>query len=252
MEWTYLGRISDGQHGVITWTKQLEKGTTSFNIQSIRLSNLSPGQSSLRYAKLPPNDLPPPGSDSDTDSIASTMSYGSVGRTNGTATSDERRSRVISTRSVRSTRTIRDVHTQGKASILSSVTNLTNTVIGAGALAFPSAFAAMGLLPGIISCIYSGSVTSFGLYLLTRCATMVGRRPGDEGRVTSFNEVARITFGKGWATRIFDVKSERLDWLSIDFSSLTESQLAIAIKCFGVSISYLIICKVSREGWSRC
>ncbi|ORX33577.1 transmembrane amino acid transporter protein-domain-containing protein [Kockovaella imperatae] len=150
------------------------------------------------------------------------MSYGSVDR-GGASSRDARRNRIISTRSVRSTRTVRDVHAMGHASILSSVTNLANTVIGAGALAFPSAFAAMGLIPGILSCIYSGCVTSFGLYLLTRCATMVARKPGDEGRKPSFTEVARIAFGKGWATRLFD--------------------FAIAIKCFGVSISYLIICK---------
>ena len=94
---------------------------------------------------------------------------------------------------------------EGHASIASSVTNLANTVIGAGALAFPSAFAAMGLIPGMISCILSGTFTAFGLYLLSRCATLVGKRPGDEGRTSSFNEVARLTFGKGWATKLFDV-----------------------------------------------
>ncbi|ORY25153.1 putative transporter [Naematelia encephala] len=115
------------------------------------------------------------------------------------------------------------VKQDGHASVLSSVTNLTNTVIGAGALAFPSAFAAMGLLPGIVSCAFSACTTIFGLYLLSRCATMVGKRPGEEGRKASFNEVARLTFGKGWVIRLFD--------------------LAIIIKCFGVSVSYLIICK---------
>lgn len=99
----------------------------------------------------------------------------------------------------------RQRHDEGHASILSSVTNLANTVIGAGALAFPSAFAAMGLIPGIVSCLTSGMLTGFGLYLLSRCATLVGKRPGDEGRKASFNEVARLTFGKGWATNLFDV-----------------------------------------------
>ena len=99
----------------------------------------------------------------------------------------------------------RSRHDEGHASIFSSVTNLANTVIGAGALAFPSAFAAMGLIPGAISCLFSGSLTIFGLYLLSRCATLVGKRPGDEGRKASFNEVARLTFGKGWATNLFDV-----------------------------------------------
>ncbi|RSH90642.1 hypothetical protein EHS25_001247 [Saitozyma podzolica] len=112
---------------------------------------------------------------------------------------------------------------KGIASIHSSVVNLANTIIGAGALAFPSAFAAMGLMPGVISCLFSGLTSIFGLYLLSRCAAVVGTAPGDEGKKASFSEVARITFGKGWAMRLFD--------------------LAIAIKCFGVSVSYLIICK---------
>ncbi|KIR37400.1 vacuolar amino acid transporter 5 [Cryptococcus deuterogattii MMRL2647] len=111
----------------------------------------------------------------------------------------------------------------GHASVISSVSNLSNTILGAGALAFPSAFAAMGLLPGSFSCALSGATAVFGLYLLSRCATVVGNRPGDEGKKASFNEIAKLTFGKGWATKAFD--------------------LAIAIKCFGVSISYLIICK---------
>lgn len=99
----------------------------------------------------------------------------------------------------------RKSHQDGHASIPSSVTNLANTVIGAGALAFPSAFAAMGLIPGMITCVLSGTFTAFGLYLLSRCATLVGKRSGDEGRKASFNEVARLTFGKGWATKLFDV-----------------------------------------------
>jgi len=94
---------------------------------------------------------------------------------------------------------------KGHATVTSSVVNLTNTVIGAGALAFPSAFASMGLVPGIVSCIFSASCTAFGLYLLSRCATVVGTRPGDEGRKASFNEVARLTFSKGWAIKMFDV-----------------------------------------------
>ncbi|KAJ9109889.1 hypothetical protein QFC19_001869 [Naganishia cerealis] len=153
---------------------------------------------------------------------------------------------------------------QGKASVTSGVSNLANTIIGSGALAFPSAFASMGLIPGIFSCAFSGMTSAFGLYLLSRCARQVGRpmhykcitvegraspgkdleesesipstarvveviqNPGHESYLNeqeaSFNSVALLTFGQGWATRCFDA--------------------AIAIKCFGVSISYLIIVKV--------
>ncbi|WVR03398.1 hypothetical protein IAU60_000389 [Kwoniella sp. DSM 27419] len=128
-------------------------------------------------------------------------------------------------RSVRSreSRPARKPKHEGIATVTSSVINLTNTAVGAGALAFPSAFASMGMLPGVISCAFSAATSIFGLYLLSRCAAVVGTRPGEEGRKASFNEVAKLTFGKGWATKLFD--------------------LAIAIKCFGVSVSYLIICK---------
>lgn len=95
----------------------------------------------------------------------------------------------------------------GHASVISSVSNLSNTILGAGALAFPSAFAAMGLLPGSFSCALSGATAVFGLYLLSRCATVVATRPGDEGKKASFNEIAKLTFGKGWATKAFDVSS---------------------------------------------
>ncbi|KAH8079910.1 transmembrane amino acid transporter protein-domain-containing protein, partial [Filobasidium floriforme] len=107
---------------------------------------------------------------------------------------------------------------QGKATIASCVSNLANTIIGSGALAFPSVFASMGLIPAFFSCIFAGACSAFGLYLLSLCA-----RQGYEKPEASFNQIARLTFGEGWATRCFDA--------------------AIAIKCFGVSVSYLIIVK---------
>ena len=130
----------------------------------------------------------------------------------------------------------------------------------------------MGLIPAFFSCIFAGACSAFGLYLLSLCARQVGRpvnqpatafsssgpntpakhtplrqrEDGDEddladlsfartivSRVNyekpeaSFNQVARLTFGEGWATRCFDA--------------------AIAIKCFGVSVSYLIIVKVRGD-----
>jgi len=97
---------------------------------------------------------------------------------------------------------------EGQATVVSSVSNLANTIIGAGALAFPSAFASMGLIPGILSCAFSACTSIFGLYLLSRCATMVGKKPGQETTKASFNEVAKMTFGKGWATRLFDVRPD--------------------------------------------
>lgn len=75
--------------------------------------------------------------------------------------------------------------------------------------------ASAGILPGIITCVFSGSVAVFGLHLLSLCATKTPHRRA------SFFAIAQLTFPR--AAVFFDA--------------------AIAIKCFGVSISYLIIVK---------
>ncbi|KIM90493.1 hypothetical protein PILCRDRAFT_185179 [Piloderma croceum F 1598] len=103
----------------------------------------------------------------------------------------------------------------GHASIVSSVSNLSNTIIGSGMLTFPLAMASAGVIPGIITCVFSGAVASFGLYLLSVCATKAPHRRA------SFFAIAQLTFPS--AAVFFDA--------------------AIAIKCFGVSVSYLIIIK---------
>ncbi|KAF9454254.1 AAAP amino acid transporter, partial [Macrolepiota fuliginosa MF-IS2] len=104
---------------------------------------------------------------------------------------------------------------EGHASLSSCVSNLANTIIGSGMLTFPLAMASAGLFPGILTCIFSGSVAAFGLYLLSLCAAKT------QHRRASFHAVSQLTFPK--AAVFFDA--------------------AIAIKCFGVSISYLIIIK---------
>ena len=68
--------------------------------------------------------------------------------------------------------------------------------------------ASAGLIPGILTCIFSGSVAFLGLYLLSRCATRTHHRHA------SFFAVAQLTYPR--AAVFFDA--------------------AIAIKCFGVSI----------------
>nr|GAT55261.1 predicted protein [Mycena chlorophos] len=107
------------------------------------------------------------------------------------------------------------VKRDGKASMVSSVSNLANTIIGSGMLTFPLAMASAGILPGMLTCMFSGSVAAFGLYLLSLCAARAPHRR------SSFFAVAQMTFPR--AAVFFDA--------------------AIAAKCFGVSISYLIIIK---------
>ncbi|CAK5273800.1 unnamed protein product [Mycena citricolor] len=104
---------------------------------------------------------------------------------------------------------------EGKATMVSSVSNLANTIIGSGMLTFPLALASAGIIPGMLTCLFSGTVAAFGLYLLSLCAARAPHRR------SSFFAVAQMTFPK--AAIFFDA--------------------AIAAKCFGVSISYLIIIK---------
>ncbi|PPQ78399.1 hypothetical protein CVT25_011622 [Psilocybe cyanescens] len=103
----------------------------------------------------------------------------------------------------------------GHASLVSCISNLSNTIIGSGMLTFPLAMASAGMIPGMITCVLSGSVAAFGLYLLSLCATKTRHRHA------SFHAISQLTFPG--AAVFFDA--------------------AIATKCFGVSISYLIIIK---------
>lgn len=77
----------------------------------------------------------------------------------------------------------------------------------------PSALSKMGIFLGIFVIAWAGSTAAFGLYLQTRCARYVER-----GHV-SFAALSQLTYPN----------------LSILFDA------AIAVKCFGVAVSYLII-----------
>lgn len=77
----------------------------------------------------------------------------------------------------------------------------------------PSAMASVGILPGILLILFSALASGTGLYFLTRCAART------EGRNASFFAISKLTWPK--VAVLFD--------------------LAIAIKCFGVAVSYLII-----------
>ncbi|ORY17242.1 transmembrane amino acid transporter protein-domain-containing protein [Clohesyomyces aquaticus] len=107
----------------------------------------------------------------------------------------------------------KDVGYSGQATWISSVINLVNTILGAGLLAMPSALSKMGIFLGIFVIAWAGMTAGFGLYLQTRCARYV-----DRGHV-SFAALSQLTYPN----------------LSILFDA------AIAIKCFGVGVSYLII-----------
>ncbi|KAL3468641.1 transmembrane amino acid transporter protein-domain-containing protein [Aspergillus heterothallicus] len=102
---------------------------------------------------------------------------------------------------------------QGQASWISCVINLVNTIVGAGVLAMPLAISHMGIVLGTFVILWSGVTAGFGLYLQSRCAQYLERGNA------SFFALSQITYPN--AAVIFDA--------------------AIAIKCFGVGVSYLII-----------
>ncbi|CAI7594225.1 hypothetical protein PCG10_003414 [Penicillium crustosum] len=101
----------------------------------------------------------------------------------------------------------------GEASWASSVINLVNTIIGAGVLAMPLAISRMGIVLGVCVILWSAATAGFGLYLQSLCAQYLDRGSA------SFFALSQLTYPN--AAVVFDC--------------------AIAIKCFGVGVSYLII-----------
>ncbi|KAK1758015.1 transmembrane amino acid transporter protein-domain-containing protein [Echria macrotheca] len=101
----------------------------------------------------------------------------------------------------------------GHASMMSSNINLLNTIIGAGTLAMPSAMSHFGIMLGVLLIIWCGLTSAFGLYLQARCARYIDRGS------SSFFALSQLTYPN--AAVVFDA--------------------AIAIKCFGVGVSYMII-----------
>eukprot|EP00965_Chrysotila_dentata_P106781 3527560-Pleurochrysis_carterae.AAC.1 len=98
------------------------------------------------------------------------------------------------------------------APIRSGVFVLANTLLGAGMLGLPHAFALCGALTGSIMLVCFAGCGILGLHLLAEAADL-------SGRPASFKSVADAA----------------LPGCSVLF------ELAIAIKCFGVAASYLIV-----------
>ena len=100
------------------------------------------------------------------------------------------------------------------SNVLSGVLTLLHTACGAGVLAMPFAFKPFGLMPGLITLTFCGICSLCGLLLQTRIAKYV---PKSEN--ASFAKLTQLINPS----------------LSIVFD------FAIAVKCFGVGVSYLII-----------
>lgn len=99
------------------------------------------------------------------------------------------------------------------SSDMAAIINLTNTLVGAGILAMPFALNQNGVFLGVLTIVFAGFTAGLGLYLQGLTAQFV--KPGN----ASFFQIATKTYPA----------------LSVVFD------LAIAVKCFGVGVSYLII-----------
>ncbi|KAK9247392.1 transmembrane amino acid transporter protein-domain-containing protein [Lipomyces tetrasporus] len=101
----------------------------------------------------------------------------------------------------------------GTAGLTSSIANLSNTILGAGILAMPYAMKNDGVFLGFLVILISGSTAAAGLFLQYRCSRYLDRGSA------SFFAIAQETYPS--LAALFDT--------------------AIAVKCFGVGVSYLII-----------
>ncbi|AET40983.1 uncharacterized protein Ecym_7133 [Eremothecium cymbalariae DBVPG len=100
-----------------------------------------------------------------------------------------------------------------RSSVQSGVLTLLHTACGAGILAMPYAFRSFGLLPGFLIIVFCGFSALTGLVLQSYVSKYVAPRH------VSFFELAQISYPE----------------LSIVFDC------AIAVKCFGVGISYMVV-----------
>lgn len=100
------------------------------------------------------------------------------------------------------------------ATIKSGSINLLNTIIGAGILAMPYGLKSNGLVFGLLLIVWSALTSSFGLYLQIKVSKYTAQQ-----NTASFFSLSQLTYPS----------------LSVIFD------LAIAIKCFGVGVSYLVI-----------
>ena len=103
---------------------------------------------------------------------------------------------------------------QRTGSVKSSTLNLTNTLIGAGMLGLPAAFAACGYGIGALMLCTFAFFSGMGLHLLSAAADVVGRP-------ATFRSVAEAALPGSGLPYVIDA--------------------AIAIKCFGVATSYLVV-----------
>ena len=103
--------------------------------------------------------------------------------------------------------------TIGQAGIPALTFTLSNTILGAGVLGIAHAFSTAGFILGFALLLFAAASSAFGLHLLSQSARKLDKLPA------SFYTVAKGSIPA--ATAVIDA--------------------AVAIKCFGVAVSYLIV-----------
>lgn len=101
----------------------------------------------------------------------------------------------------------------GQASLAACTAAMANTILGAGMLGLPHAFAESGYILGVFLLCLFGGFAAFALHLLACCAKTLNSPPA------TFYSVAQAAVPS--ATMLID--------------------LAVAVKCFGVGTSFLIV-----------
>lgn len=82
-----------------------------------------------------------------------------------------------------------DASGMGFASARSCTVALLNTIVGAGMLGLPNAFAGCGYMLGMLLLVVGAVASAFGLHLLASCATALWG-PGPRRQLASFHSVA--------------------------------------------------------------
>ena len=103
--------------------------------------------------------------------------------------------------------------------VLKLTFSLANTILGAGILGLPAAFSLCGRMLGTGLLLSFGAASGFGLHLLSCCAMLGGKHMVAAGAKSSFRSVATLAAPR--------------------FATVIDA--AVAVKCFGVATSYLIV-----------
>ena len=118
--------------------------------------------------------------------------------------------------------------TEKRGTIRSSYFNLTNTILGASVLGMPYAFSQTGWLIGTLLMFICGSSSAFALHTLSLCAMKLNEQEEDE--ISRSEELKKFV-----GASFYSVAKASLPQYTLAID------IAIALKCFGVSISYLIV-----------